>query len=81
MNIYIFDLDDTIIIHRNHQKVHYETIQYDKQIDLFLSSLNGPKYIYTNGTYDHANAVLDKMEISHHFQIIYARDTLNHRKA
>ena len=52
MNIYVFDLDDTCILHRN-QKVNYETIKYNKNIDFFLSSLNGPKYIYTNGTYGH----------------------------
>jgi putative hydrolase of the HAD superfamily len=79
MNIHVFDLDDTIIMHRR-QRLVYETIQYDKPMDLFLSSVKGSKYIYTNGTYDHANAVLDQMKISHHFKLIYARDTLDHMK-
>lgn len=79
MNIYVFDLDDTIIMHHN-RKVNYETIKCNKNIDFFLSSLNGPKYIYTNGTYGHANTVLDKMGISHHFELIYARDTLDYMK-
>lgn len=79
MNIYVFDLDDTIIMHHN-RKVHYDKIKYDENIDLFLSSLNGSKYIYTNGTYSHANIVLDKMGISHHFKLIYARDTLEYMK-
>jgi HAD superfamily hydrolase (TIGR01509 family) len=79
MDIYIFDLDDTIIMHNN-AKIIYENIRYDPTIDAFLSSLKGPKYIYTNGTYGHANAVLDQMGISCHFELIYARDTLDYMK-
>lgn len=81
-NIYIFDLDDTIIMHNIFKGLFldYDKIQYNHKIDQFLSSLNGPKYIYTNGTYGHADTVLSKMKICHHFKMIYARDTLDSMK-
>ena len=81
MNIYVFDLDDTILMHKQFKYgLDYDLIQYDKNIDLFLSQLNGPKYIYTNGTYGHADKTLQMMNLSHHFQTIYARDTLDYMK-
>ena len=79
-NIYVFDLDDTIIMHKKYNPLQYDKIQYNHKIDQFLSRLDGPKYIYTNGTYGHADKVLSKMNISNHFNIIYARDTLDYMK-
>ena len=81
MNIHVFDLDDTILMHKQFKYgIDYDLIQYDEGIDLFLSSLNGPKYIYTNGTYGHADKSLQMMKIDHHFKTIYARDTLDYMK-
>jgi len=81
MNIYIFDLDDTILMHKQFKNgIEYNIIQYNPQIDNYLSSIQGTKYIYTNGTYGHADKTLQMMEIDHHFDFIYARDTLDSMK-
>ncbi len=81
MNIYIFDLDDTILMHNQFKNgIDYNLIQYNPQIDNYLSSLKGTKYIYTNGTYGHADKTLQMMKIDHHFDVIYARDTLDFMK-
>ena len=81
-HIYVFDIDDTILMHSifKGQFLDYNKIQYNHKIDKYLSSLNGPKYIYTNGTYGHADKVLQQMKICHHFKMIYARDTLDSMK-
>ena len=79
MNIYIFDLDDCIFMHNN-KKINYNAIQYNPTLDQLLSLLNGPKYIYTNGTYDHANEIINNMGILNHFAKIYSRDTLKNMK-
>ena len=80
--IYIFDLDDTILMHNifKGRSLDYNKIQYNHKIDTYLSSLNGTKYIYTNGTYGHADKVLKQMKLCYHFKMIYARDTLDSMK-
>lgn len=81
MNIHVFDLDDTILMHKQFRYgLDYDLIKYDTNIDLFLSNLDGPKYIYTNGTFGHADKSLQMMNLSHHFKTIYARDTLDSMK-
>ncbi len=72
---YIFDLDDTIIIHNN-KPIHYKNITENIKLTQLLSNLNGPSYIYTNGTGNHALVVLDKMNITYIFDKIYSRDTI-----
>lgn len=76
---YIFDLDDTIIIHKN-KPIHYKTITENKKLTELLSNLNGPSYIYTNGTGNHALLVLDKMNLTFIFDKIYSRDTISDMK-
>jgi len=49
-------------------------------ITYYLSLCKGDKYIYTNGTYDHANVVLNNMKINHYFKKIYSRDTVDKMK-
>ena len=46
--IFVFDLDDTLVIHQNH-KVDYENMKYDGTLDTLLKGLGKDnKYIYTN---------------------------------
>lgn len=77
--ILIFDLDDTIIMHHN-QRVKYHNIKENHFLTYHLNLCEGEKYIYTNGTYDHANIILNKMNISKVFKKIYSRDTINEMK-
>jgi FMN phosphatase YigB (HAD superfamily) len=72
---YIFDLDDTIIIHKN-KPIHYKTITENNKLTELLSNLDGPCYIYTNGTGGHAINVLKKMNLIYLFDKIYSRDTI-----
>jgi putative hydrolase of the HAD superfamily len=78
MNHYVFDLDDTLILHRN--DIHYEWICEDKELTYYLKKCNGIKYIYTNGTFDHAEDVLERMRIIDEFHSIYARESFRHMK-
>ena len=71
----IFDLDDTIILHRNHlsnKKWFYD----DNELSFYLDMYKYPKYIFTNGTYGHATDILNKMKLKKYFpnQHIYARE-------
>ena len=77
---YIFDLDDTIYIHKHSKffngSIHYDLIQEKPLLKYYLNLCKGPKYIYTNATYSHADTVLKKMNLSDGFEKIYSRDTM-----
>ena len=77
---YIFDLDDTIYIHEHSKffsgSIHYGLIQEKPLLKYYLNLCKGPKYIYTNATYSHADTVLKKMNLSDGFEKIYSRDTM-----
>ena len=77
---YIFDLDDTLIIHNNVRHINYELISEDYLLSQLLSRCKGPRYIYTNGTGGHALTVLNKMNIKQYFDKIYSRDTIPYMK-
>ena len=76
---YIFDLDDTLIIHKNNM-VNYHMIKEDNQLTQLLEKCWGPCYIYTNGTGSHALTILGKMNIKDKFDKIYSRDTIPYMK-
>ena len=76
---YVFDLDDTLIIHKT-KLMNYHMIQEDHSLKYQLSKCKGPCYIYTNGTGNHALTVLDKMKISNNFEKVYSRDTIPYMK-
>lgn len=69
----IFDLDDTLCLHRGN--LEYEMIQPDTTLSHYLRSFPGDRYILTNATHDHAIEVLERMNILRLFKKIYARDT------
>ena len=75
MKVYIFDLDDTIIYYPNNI-VNYNNIKFDNNLFNLLNNLKHPKIIYTNGTYGHAEEVLNNMKLNNIFNKIYARDTI-----
>jgi FMN phosphatase YigB (HAD superfamily) len=76
--VLIFDLDDTLIFHRN--DVNYQYIFKNYELCHYLNGIKYPKYIFTNGTISHAEVVLKKMDIYDKFDKIYARDTINDMK-
>ena len=77
MKIFIFDLDDTIIKHDHNKDIDYDKINPNSIInELLISCPCDKKYIFTNGTYDHAKIILTNMGIINNFDKIYSRDTL-----
>tara|TARA_B110000971_G_C19997114_1_gene494931 strand:+ start:1362 stop:1835 length:474 start_codon:yes stop_codon:yes gene_type:complete len=77
---YVFDLDDTLIIHKKNQPIIYSMIGPDYELSIQLSRCNGPCYIYTNGTGGHALGVIERMNIKDNFEKIYSRDTIPYMK-
>ena len=75
MKVFIFDLDDTIIYYP-FGIVNYDKITFDSNLLKLLNDLNYPKIIYTNGTYEHAEDILNNMKLTNSFNKIYARDTM-----
>ena len=79
MKIFIFDLDDTIIYYP-FGIVDYRNIRVDVNLSRILNNLNSPKYIYSNGTYEHVKEILNKMNLTNSFDKLYARDTIPYMK-
>jgi FMN phosphatase YigB (HAD superfamily) len=77
---YVFDLDDTLIIHQKGVNLDYNMIKIDKLLKQLLDNCNNECYIYTNGTFGHALAVIKKMDIKQNFYKIYSRDTIPYMK-
>jgi FMN phosphatase YigB (HAD superfamily) len=76
--IYIFDLDNTI--YGKLEKFNYDKIQCDHKLIIMLDNIPNNKYIFTNGTYEHAVKVLKIMNIYDKFKKIFARDTITYMK-
>lgn len=74
MKIYLFDMDDTIYIHN--RELNYDNITEDRHLSALLYYCPYPKYIYTNATFGHADAILQKMKLSGKFKKIYSRDNI-----
>tara|TARA_B110000495_G_C22607828_1_gene363004 strand:- start:127 stop:609 length:483 start_codon:yes stop_codon:yes gene_type:complete len=77
---YVFDLDDTLIIHQKDKPIIYSNIYPDYELINHLNKLGGPCYIYTNGTGGHALDVIERMNIKNIFEKIYSRDTIPYMK-
>tara|TARA_Y100001970_G_scaffold42734_1_gene53194 strand:- start:924 stop:1406 length:483 start_codon:yes stop_codon:yes gene_type:complete len=80
---YVFDLDDTLILHKNQiytSLFMYDWIQEDKELSYALDRCKGEKYIYTNGTLGHAIGIIEKMNIRDKFIKVYSRDTIEYMK-
>jgi putative hydrolase of the HAD superfamily len=46
-------------------------LQFDAELDVALSRLHVPKVIFTNSPREHAERVLNTMQIAHHFEQIF----------
>ncbi len=51
--------------------VDFSMLRADRELDGLLARLPGRKLIYTNGSLDHAERVLGRLEIGHHFEGTY----------
>ena len=76
MNIYIFDLDDTIVKHKS-LKIDYNDYKYDPEFLKLLENCKcDKKYIFTNGTDEHAKLILNNMGISNVFALMLSASFL-----
>lgn len=76
MIYYLFDLDDTLIIHPKDTQLSYNMVRPDNKLNHLLGKCNGECYIYTNGTGGHALECIERMKIKDNFTKVYSRDTL-----
>lgn len=51
--------------------IDVSALMHDPRLDGALSRLPGRKIIFTNGTVRHAENVLDRLKLSHHFECIF----------
>jgi FMN phosphatase YigB (HAD superfamily) len=74
MKHFIFDLDDTLIVHRN--DINYQWIREDEWLTHYIQHLQGQGkiYVFTNGIEKHAKTILDKMNLTQYMSGIYTRD-------
>ena len=74
--VYIFDNDDTLIIHTQDQNDYYK-MDNDGTLEGLIQHLEKDGvYIYTNGTYGHGVGVVENLKIGKHVIEIFARDTI-----
>jgi len=78
--VYIFDIDDTLIIHTA-DRFDYYTMENDETLKKLIQSLkkNGC-YIYTNGTYGHGDSIVKNLQLKDEVITIFARDTIPYMK-
>ena len=64
MNVFVFDIDDTIIMHTKEFNDYYDSNE-NKILSEILSDFkkNIKSYAYTNGTYSHGKAVVDNLHL------------------
>jgi len=75
---YIFDLDDTLILHHN-KEVRYDWIYEDIELSYHLDQCQGKKYILTNGTRSHAETILEKMKLRDKFERVFTREDFGYK--
>tara|TARA_Y100000817_G_C16777884_1_gene509198 strand:+ start:306 stop:767 length:462 start_codon:yes stop_codon:yes gene_type:complete len=82
MQVYVFDLDDTLLMSNSYS--NYNDISINKYLINIFNEINVindyPIYIYTNGTYGHAMASLEALNLSNYVNGIFARDTIPYMK-
>lgn len=76
--VFIFDIDDTLILHTKDRNDYYN-IKTDQCFKKLLESVDhNSVFIYTNGTYGHGEAVVNNLEIN--VNGIFGRDTMPNMK-
>lgn len=52
-------------------KIDYSIIPPSPELDAALNVIEGPKYVFTNANVRHAEVVLERIGIAHHFEAIF----------
>lgn len=74
MDIFVFDVDDTIVLHTKERNDYYNSNYNTTLSDLLSEFKNLKYYIYTNGTIGHGESIGNNMNL--HVENIFARDVI-----
>ena len=82
MVVFIFDVDDTLILHNNENNNYYETLNNGELKKLIENIKYEKLYIYTNGTYFHGENIVRNLLLSEYIpkDNIFGRDTIPYMK-
>lgn len=80
MLYWVFDLDLTLYQLPSNVEFSYKYLNPDGHLNYLLIMLPSKKLIFTNGTENHAELSLNKLDIKHNFSSIVARDTIRDLK-
>lgn len=78
MNVFVFDVDDTIIIHTNEGNDYYGSNKNSVLKNLLSELKNSVFYFYTNGTFSHGKAVEYNLDLN--IKRVFARDVIPQMK-
>ena len=74
MDVFIFDIDDTIIMHTKEQNDFYDTNNNTILSDILSEFKDVKFYAYTNGTFGHGKSVADNLNLN--LERVFGRDTI-----
>lgn len=74
MNIFVFDIDDTIVLHTREFNDYYTQNSNTTLKNLLSDFKNTKYYVYTNGTFSHGKAIIDNLNLN--VEMIFARDMI-----
>ena len=77
--VLVIDIDDTLFVHKS-PLMEYHKIRPDYHLKAQLQRIQYPKFILTNATFEHANVILNKMDVVDEFSKIYSRDNIPRMK-
>jgi FMN phosphatase YigB (HAD superfamily) len=78
MIYWIFDMDNTLYQRdENNTGLVYNSLKRDSELIYLLKKLEGMKILLTDGTHQHTNLVLDKMDLTSSFDLILDRNILD----
>ncbi len=63
-------LDPEVFLDYVH-RIDHSPVQPDPALDHALTRLDGPKYVFTNGSREHAEKVIARLGVGHHFERIF----------
>jgi len=78
--IFVFDIDDTLVIHTKDNHDLYSMNNDNELQKLLKETPHNSMYVYTNGTYSHGYGVLENLKLTKDFDDIFARDTISYMK-
>ena len=82
MVVFVFDVDDTLILHNKENNNYYETFNNGELKKLIENIKYQKLYIYTNGTYSHGESIVNNLLLDTMIpkKNIFGRDTLPYMK-